>query len=341
MTKFNKKIIFSLACITVLIFVGVYFYSRQQNYTIPVAVLQEEGNGQALGHPVQEMPTGIIILLCYDTGLSYDYATGEIALPYGAAVVSIEHSYIFHVHTITLDGVHFPRRFRLLVAYCPLVALVIQNGNTITIHTQYGATINYNGGYIKPVNLRDIYHTIILIDPGHGGHDPGAPNVLGGDYPSEADIVLAISQKLLYIFDEPGILLIPTRTTDEHVAITARIRMANRLADYFISIHANADGVSRNSGGTLTLYGRAAGSAEFAYTFQNALVYALGSFDRGISDTPAVMILRYSNIPVALLELLFLSNPEEAARLSDPDTQLFIANTLANAIRIHVDKDFY
>jgi len=337
MTKLGKLVVFSIICaISAVVFIGYYFVIRQQEdvvpavaYYVPVQVLGEYQVNQEL--LVYEEET--IVLLCDNSGLSYCLETGKIMLPDGVAVVSIERDYIYQVHTITLRGAYMQRGSHLLRAHCPLVMAIVLRGNVITVYTQHAAIVNYSNEYMQFVNLRDVYHTIVLIDPGHGGLDSGAVNVLGRNYPQEADIVLAISQKLLYIFDEPGILLIPTRTVDKHVPLATRITMANRLADYFISIHINADGDSRQSRGTLTLYGSAEGSREFAYTLQNALVYALDSHNRGISDTPAVMILRESNVPVALLELLFLSNPAEAARMIDPDTQLLIANVLADVIR--------
>lgn len=210
------------------------------------------------------------------------------------------------------------------------------SGNTLIIRTGYGVRPEYlldeDYGVIQFTNLRDIYHTIIVIDPGHGGMDTGARNVLGGDTPRESEIVFAISQKLLYVFDAPGVLLLPTRTEDIYTSANARYSLANKVADYFISIHTNADGDSNMSQGMLTLYGSAPGSGELAQVFQNALVYALGSRDRGTSYSPEIRVIRNTVVPAVLLELLFLSNPEEAARLTDPEVQLLIAQTIAEVI---------
>ena len=78
----------------------------------------------------------------------------------------------------------------------------------------------------------------IVIDPGHGGHDPGAK----GRSITEAELVLDValrSEKLLQ--DVPGIEVVLTRRTDDFVPLQERTAIANREgADLFLSIHANA-----------------------------------------------------------------------------------------------------
>jgi len=352
---FKTTILLAIIC-TLFIFLaaGLNIYARylRHTQTIPVAVQATNPdfygfntNGQIfLYEPLNTIqsqtsphPTPPIISLCWNSGILYDPITNKITLPYGVSVLSAEHNPAYYIHKITLDGAYLPQlnRFRLFIAYSTLVINIEQGGDTLNIRTRHGAAVNYcpEGGYIQLVNLRDIYHTIIIIDPGHGGIDTGARNVLGRDAPSESDIVLAISQKLLEIFDEPGVLLIPTRTMNIHVDNGVRYRLANRVADYFISIHANACDRSRNSQGTLTLYGSAPGSAELAYAFQTALVDVLESHDRGTQHSTDFRILNGSNVPVALLELLFMSNPAEAERLGNPGTQMLIAQTLADVIK--------
>jgi len=283
-------------------------------------------------------------LICHATGLYYNPIASKIPLPSGVSVAYISHNTGYYKHTVTLEGVYMARRFRMLISHSQQAIAVSQSGHILTIHTRPGITLHYCYAYIRLINLREIYHTIIVIDPGHGGIDSGALNVLGRDAPSEADIVLEISQKLLNIFDEPGVLLIPTRTTDVAVYPSDRYTPANKIADFFISIHTNAYDRSRLADGMLTLYGNAPGSAELAYAFQTALVDALGSRDRGTEHSPAIRVLRRSIVPSILLEIMFLSNPQEAVRLSDPDIQLLIAHTLAETIRNHVNifiEDMY
>lgn len=339
----QKLFRFTLICaVFVVCVVGVAVITRhlRQNEVIPAmreifptqahTLFWEENIEYSPQVHIRQIP---IIALCYESGIFYDPSNDTITLPEGVSIISTTHNAAFYIHEIVLDGVYLPRDNRLFMVYSPLVINIEQYGNTLNIRTRHGTIVNDGDGYMQLVNLRDIYHTIVIIDPGHGGLDSGAPNVRGRSYPAESEIVLAISQKLLEIFDEPGILLIPTRTENVAVDNGDRYRLANRVADYFVSIHANACDRSRYSRGTLTLYGAAEGSAELAYSFQTALAHALGSNDRGIGTDLGLRILRNSNVPVALLELLFLSNPEEAARLANPATQTLIAETLADVLR--------
>lgn len=343
-------IILTMACVlVVLLSAGLNFYAQHfiQSEVIPVAmpvVDTWEGSPAVTAEAIYELLYNIprfqtrLIPLCWDTGIFYDPTTRTIPLPYGVSVLSIIPNTAYYIHKIELYGVYLPTKNRWLMYTSPFVTNINQGGNTLQLRTRgpAGAIYSNNGeySYIRLADLHDIYHTIVVIDPGHGGHDSGAINVLGRDAPSEADITLAISQKLLDYFDVPGVLLIPTRTTDEFVRLFDRHQIANRVAaNYFISIHTNADHRSRLSRGMLTLYGNAYGSAELAYTLQAALVDALGARDRGILHAPEFSILRNSNVPVALLELLFLSNPEDAAHMSDPSTQYLIARTIADVIQ--------
>jgi N-acetylmuramoyl-L-alanine amidase len=98
---------------------------------------------------------------------------------------------------------------------------------------------------------------IVVVDPGHGGEDPGA--VRGRIY--EKDIVLAISRRLVASLNrQPGITAYLTRTGDYFIPLAKRIEIARQYgADVFISIHADA---SFNT--------RAAGSSVYCLSFQGA-----------------------------------------------------------------------
>src|SRR6185437_4701282 len=77
----------------------------------------------------------------------------------------------------------------------------------------------------------------IVIDPGHGGHDPGAQ----GKGVSEAELALDIALRLEKLLQKAGLQVVLTRRTDEFVPLQERTALANREgADLFLSIHANA-----------------------------------------------------------------------------------------------------
>lgn len=91
--------------------------------------------------------------------------------------------------------------------------------------------------YIMPVPSRGSKHEVIVIDAGHGGHDPGA---VGGSK-KEKDIVLQISKRLKKQLKKRGYSVYLTRSTDRFLKLTQRTRIADKKkAKIFISIHANA-----------------------------------------------------------------------------------------------------
>jgi len=92
----------------------------------------------------------------------------------------------------------------------------------------------------------------IVVDPGHGGHDPGA---IGPNGIQEKDIVLAIGLKLKDLLkDDLGLDVVMTRATDVFIPLEERTAIANKVgADLFLSVHANAAG-NRSASGIETYY---------------------------------------------------------------------------------------
>lgn len=99
----------------------------------------------------------------------------------------------------------------------------------------------------KPGKIRRI-----VVDAGHGGHDPGAMNA---DGTREKDVVLQIALKLAKkIREELGIDVVMTRSTDIFIPLEERTAIANKVnADLFISIHANSS-LSKSASGIETYY---------------------------------------------------------------------------------------
>ncbi len=86
----------------------------------------------------------------------------------------------------------------------------------------------------------------VVIDPGHGGRDPGAKGVSGS---LEKNVVLDISKRIKSILENVGIKVIMTRHRDEYVTLEERTEMASKTdADLFLSVHANANPVSSIQG---------------------------------------------------------------------------------------------
>lgn len=177
----------------------------------------------------------------------------------------------------------------------------------------------------------------VVLDPGHGGSDPGA---IGPDGVQEKDVNLAIAEKAADYLRKQGVEVTLTRGA-EFVGLAERGQLANDLeADVFVSIHANSVGNNPSVGGTGTYTYAPAGSAlegqrsvrlELAELLQQELVKALGLRDTGIHEAN-YQVLRDTTMPAALVEVAFISNPQEEQLLNSPGFQDQAAQAIAQGI---------
>ncbi|MDQ3673162.1 MAG: N-acetylmuramoyl-L-alanine amidase [Gemmatimonadota bacterium] len=103
---------------------------------------------------------------------------------------------------------------------------------------------------VVPPAPRNNEKRVVVIDPGHGGRDPGMTGPIGGEpWFVEKAVVLEVAKKLAAALRREGVEVVMTRTTDTLIALADRGHIANRSrGDVFISIHVNAPG-SRNAAG--------------------------------------------------------------------------------------------
>lgn len=169
----------------------------------------------------------------------------------------------------------------------------------------------------------------IVIDPGHGGSDPGA--VANGL--KEKDITLDISLKLYNLLKKYDVQTILTRTDDRDVTLTQRANIANtENADFFISIHINA------GGGTGFESFRHPNASDRTTSIQTIIHREVANFfkskgfaDRGIK-TANYAVLRETKMPAVLLENLFIDNTRDAAFLREETNRQDIAQAICNGI---------
>ncbi|MBP2646024.1 MAG: cell wall hydrolase/autolysin [Firmicutes bacterium] len=173
----------------------------------------------------------------------------------------------------------------------------------------------------------------IVIDAGHGGVDAGATGPTGI---KEKDNTLAIGLLLRDKLERNGALVIMTRETDTEVAppnsssteeLEARVDIANEAsADIFISIHNDAFTSNAASGTTTYHYGDTE-STKLATYVQHSLTEELGTKDRG-SRFASFYIIRYTDMPAILVEVAFISNPEEEMLLASVDGRFKAAESI-------------
>jgi N-acetylmuramoyl-L-alanine amidase len=161
----------------------------------------------------------------------------------------------------------------------------------------------------------------IMIDPGHGGRDPGA--VSNGL--QEKDINLTISKHIrdILLNEYKNVDIRMTRDSDVFVDLSDRANMANDWgASYFMSIHVNAGGGTGFESYIHTT--RTSGSVQAQDIIHPVIVNALGARDRGKKDANFA-VLRETSMPAILTENLFIDHPDDAVLLKDSSFLKLIA----------------
>jgi len=215
----------------------------------------------------------------------------------------------------------------------------------------------------------------IVIDPGHGGHDPGT---IGPRGLQEKDLVLDVALRLeRLVRQELGTEVLLTRSTDVFIPLEERTAIANQKeADLFVSIHANA---ARNSSArgietyvlsfartphaeavaarenaistatlkdlqnlvkAITLNSKIDESRDLAHSLQESMVSGVREQhaipDRGVHSAPFYVLIG-ANMPAVLAELGFVSHPEDEKRLRTPQYRELLARSLLRGLRTYLD----
>ncbi len=217
----------------------------------------------------------------------------------------------------------------------------------------------------------------IVVDPGHGGHDPGA---VGPSGVQEKDVVLAIGLKLRALLkEELGLDVVMTRSTDVFIPLEERTAIANKVnADLFLSVHANA-APNRSAAGIETYYLNLAktdkvaqlaakengtslekvsvlqailfdlmanyklnDSAHLADEVQKSLHKKIRNHysdtkNLGVKQGPFYVLVG-ATMPSILVETAFLSNAQEESRLKDTAYQDKTAEGILEGVRSYISS---
>lgn len=216
----------------------------------------------------------------------------------------------------------------------------------------------------------------VVVDPGHGGHDPGA---VGGEGTREKDVVLSIGMKLAKkLREELGLDVVMTRSSDVFLELQERTAIANQVgADLFLSIHANA-APNRQASGIETYYLSLAktekaaqlaakengtslekvsmlqavlfdlmanykinDSAHLAEVVQKELYRRIDSRwpvkSLGVKQGPFYVLVG-ATMPSILVETAFLSNDKDEQRLKDPEYHDVTAEGITEGVRGYINS---
>ncbi|MDI6870722.1 MAG: N-acetylmuramoyl-L-alanine amidase [Bacillota bacterium] len=189
----------------------------------------------------------------------------------------------------------------------------------------------------------------VVIDPGHGGPDPGCTR---GEL-AEKDLTLDIAQRLAERFRRAAMHAVLTRTGDEDLGDPAsstllqrkrddlrrRAEVATRhRADLLLSIHANSFPSPLWSGAQVFYHPDSQAGQQLAQTLQDVLVAELGPNPRREKAGDFYLLARVK-VPAAMVEVGFLSNPREAQLLSEPGYRDRVADAIfRGAVKFLADR---
>jgi N-acetylmuramoyl-L-alanine amidase len=222
---------------------------------------------------------------------------------------------------------------------------------------------------------------LVVIDAGHGGHDPGASGATAFGDMKEKTLALGLARALRdQLIRDGGVRVALTRDDDRFLVLEERAEIARALgADLFLSIHADSAGdqagISGASVYTLSAKASSQAAARFAARENsadmvngvrlagqdenvNAILVELSqrrtqeqsdefaslivregqgvlAFHPQAQRSAALVVLRAPDVPSALFEAGFISNPDEAGRLASPEGQQGFAAAMARAIRVY------
>jgi len=189
--------------------------------------------------------------------------------------------------------------------------------------------------YLDFITPQELYEYVVVIDAGHGGNDGGAEK--SGVLEKNIDLAIVLALKELLDASDDSVGVYYTRTDDSNPSYERRVGLANKSnADLFISVHNNSYRRSSAIKGTEVMYSE---SFEGAFTSERLaeicmeeLTDMLGSRDRGLLEGDSIYIIKNSEVPVALIEVGFMTNKEELRLLNSAEYQEKTAEAIYNAI---------
>ncbi|MGD8237204.1 MAG: N-acetylmuramoyl-L-alanine amidase [Armatimonadota bacterium] len=183
----------------------------------------------------------------------------------------------------------------------------------------------------QPVPLRE---RLIVVDPGHGGHDPGATGAKLGL--KEKDANLDVGRRLNALLRQHRVPTIVTRTTDVFIPLYDRPAVANTAnADIFLSIHHNAWRRPNGAHGTETYY-TAQKDKALATVIHEHMIAALGRKDNGVRRS-RFAVVRESRMPAALCEIVYINHADEEALVADESFRQRAARAIFDGLCQYVE----
>jgi len=186
---------------------------------------------------------------------------------------------------------------------------------------------------------------IVVIDPGHGGTDHGHVSE-NKDHLPEKELNMIIAKKFGDMIEKQlqNVTIVYSRTDDSYPSLTDRVKLANgSKADYFISIHCNANGKKSVHGTESHIHTmESKKSFGLAQAMEKEFTSYAGRYSRGVKDTEdrehSLQVLKYTTMTGVLIECGFMTNDDEATFLNTADGQEKIATSVFRAFKSFIVK---
>ncbi|MBI3944609.1 MAG: N-acetylmuramoyl-L-alanine amidase [Armatimonadetes bacterium] len=173
----------------------------------------------------------------------------------------------------------------------------------------------------------------VMLDPGHGGSQPGTTGVSGR---KEKELNLDVAKRVYALLESAGARPEMTRGSDDTVGLYARPGMANAKGVHvFISIHANSTGQRVGRARGIETYYCHAHSLPLARAVHRQLVSELKAPDRKVIRRPGLVVTRESKMPSILVEIGYMNHPEEDRLLGTPEYRQRVARAIFNGIAVY------
>lgn len=196
---------------------------------------------------------------------------------------------------------------------------------------------------IKPeVGNGKLAGKVIVVDPGHGGHDHGTESA----GISEKDLTLKISRMLSQKLAREGATVIMTRKTDVFIPLNERPAQANRnKADFFISVHINSNEVDNTASGSITFFHAKDPICQLlADCIQREIVKVNKIGGMGVWSDQRIYnsgfaVLRGATMPAVLVECGFLNTKKDRARMITGAFQESVAGAIVEGLKVYLGDE--
>lgn len=187
---------------------------------------------------------------------------------------------------------------------------------------------------LSPTYGKPLENVSVLLDPGHGGKDPGAIGVAGVDAPMEAQINLAVAKATKHRLEQLGATVQMTRYDNTFVALADRLRISEQMKpDFFISMHHNSTAESSDSNKTrgVEVYYHDTRAENLAKLLERDISQYNKRLNRGYFQG-YYYVTRMTYAPAVLIELGFLPSPFDYADITNQLSMYKTSCAVSNAI---------